>query len=109
MNRINLILGYGFSLEGREADWGDLEAGLPARGPNCPLTAELLELALGQTQASEGDRLRAHVSECASCRSRLEVQQRAVQRAETMRSPSVPTLQEQVAADFQARRRLRWA
>jgi hypothetical protein len=107
MNRTNLILGYGFSLEGREADWEELEAELPVRGPNCPLTADLLEFALGQVQSpQEADRLRVHVSECVSCRNRLDVQQRAVRRAESLRAATpAATLQEQVAADFRARRK----
>jgi hypothetical protein len=111
MSQTKPILGYGYSLEGREAAWKELEAGLPARGPNCPRAADLLEFALEQVHfPAEETRLRAHVFGCAICKSRLEVQQQAVQQAESLRaSPPAATLQEQVAAAFLACRRPRWA
>ncbi|HEY7310984.1 MAG TPA: hypothetical protein VH643_16590 [Gemmataceae bacterium] len=107
------ILGYGFSREGRDADWQELEAELSAKGPDCPLTADLLDLALNWGQGSDAQRVREHLdSGCAYCRGRFEAQQRAIAQAEELpiapmdvpRVPAVgPSIFERVSARLRER------
>jgi hypothetical protein len=117
MNTHDDFLGYGFSPHGREADWRDLEADLPVKGPNCPLTADLFDLALGLASGPEAARLRAHIdgdrlsdkTGCPYCRSRFEAQRRAIQRADELQDQAAVStpLSEQIAAAFRNRGRYR--
>jgi hypothetical protein len=75
------FLGYGFSPEALAAEWEELEADLPARGPNCPFTLDLIELALGSTAQLDGARLQGHIDGCEYCRKRFESLQQATQQA----------------------------
>src|SRR5438067_2044197 len=45
------IVAYGFSTPSLEAYWAELEEDLPVKKPDCPLTADLMELALGLADA----------------------------------------------------------
>src|SRR5690242_7087407 len=95
MSPKNPVLGYGFSLEGREAAWRELEAHLPARaGPDCPSGVDLLELAYGLLDEGCAAQLRTHVQGCASCQARLQIQESAVRRARERptAAPSTMTL-----------------
>lgn len=92
------ILGYGFSREGRDADWQELEAELPAKGPDCPLTGDLLDLALNREQQAEAARVREHLDGCDYCRGRFEAQKRAIAQANAFRADAAgPSLFESVS------------
>jgi hypothetical protein len=106
MTRKQNIFGYGFSLEGHRAAWQELESGLPARGADCPLTADLLDLALGQADPKVSERLRGHLAGCDYCRGRFEAQQRAVQRFRAPQAGSpTSSAYSDVVAEFRQRRR----
>ncbi len=51
-----------------DAAWEQFRAGFPPRNSDCPLTADLIECALGQADA----RVQQHVSGCDACRRLLE-------------------------------------
>src|SRR5262245_26161711 len=73
------FFGYGLTPVARAADRAALAADLPARGPGCPFTVDLIELALGLAPPEESARLREHVGGCTYCLARYEAQQRAAQ------------------------------
>jgi hypothetical protein len=106
MTRKQNIFGYGFSLEGRRADWQELESGLPTRGAHCPLTADLLDLALGQADPKVGKSLKDHLAGCDYCRGRFGAQERAVQRfrASHAGAASNSSAYSDVVAEFRQRR-----
>jgi hypothetical protein len=75
------FFGYGFSREGREAAWKELEANLPEPGPDCPPTLEMLDLALGlPLEAARVSQLQQHLGSCPRCLARFESQKRAVRK-----------------------------
>jgi hypothetical protein len=84
------VPGHGFSLEGRQAARARLEGQLPDRGPECPLTFELIELAQDLKSAPEKEFLEKHLAGCAYCRQRLEAQQRVRQRLEELYQAGAP-------------------
>jgi hypothetical protein len=97
------LFGYGFSPQGRDADWEDIEADLPARGPDCPPTADYLDLALGQASSQTEASLRAHLQGgCPYCQGRFEAQQRAVGMSRTLAAAAPPRAA--VVAELRSRR-----
>ncbi len=71
-NERDLLL-YSIPPEGG-AVWAEFEAAFPGKKPDCPLTADLIELALGQ---ADDARLREHLAGCADCRALVEAYRRA--------------------------------
>jgi hypothetical protein len=72
------LLVYSLPPEGGVA-WEEFEAAFPAKKPDCPLTADLIELAGGQADAVAAARLGEHAAGCADCRASLEAYRRAGQ------------------------------
>src|SRR5947208_1793070 len=101
-------LGYGFSREGLEEQWAALELRLPKKTPDCPLTYDLIELALGQVTPPQSTRLHQHLSECAYCRERFESQQRASAPERRRFAALAGLVRADVAGDFQQRRQKYW-
>jgi hypothetical protein len=102
------IYGYGFSLEGLVAARHELETDRPARGPTCPLTADLMDLALGQAEAADARRLRDHLADCPGCQVRFASQERAVQQLQEQTSQAPPSkLRAEVLGELRDRQRLR--
>lgn len=95
MNANDSSIGYGSSpedlqkeWESFESDWAALEASLPRKGPNCPNTSELLELALGLTRPEITATLRKHLESdnCQYCQRRFAAQERAVAQARELQT-----------------------
>src|SRR5262249_57066232 len=87
------ILGFGFSPEGRAAAWKNLQEEDP-RGPDCPLTLELLDLAQGGLDGDHRERVRRHVDSCSRCAVRFGAQTRALAKLKEARdrAPAGPVL-----------------
>jgi hypothetical protein len=104
MKKNSTFLGYGWSASGLEADCPDPSAAMPAKGPDCPLTADLLDLALTLVDPEAEDTLRKHLTKCAYCEARYLAQCRAVQQAEGLRTAvPAPTPRERMAKELAAR------
>src|SRR5262245_20115110 len=56
------------SLPPAEADWAEFEARFLGKKPDCPLTADLIELAQGEAAPDAAARLREHLKGCDYCR-----------------------------------------
>jgi hypothetical protein len=104
MNTNSAFLGYGYSADALEAAWQELERGQLEKGPDCPLTADLLDLALGLTEGQREADLHRHLQGCGYCDSRFQAQVRAAQANTHPSNQSAgPTLREQIVASFAER------
>lgn len=100
------VFGYGYSLEGRFADVEEIEADEPVRGPDCPPTADFVELALGQASTELEAVLRTHLTtECLYCVPRFEAQQRALEESQRLSASAVPP-RTAIATELRIRRNL---
>jgi hypothetical protein len=73
-----------------DAVWG-VEAELPRKGPDCPNTAELLDLALGISPHERAVSLHEHLAaDCLYCKQRFESQRRAVDKARALEALHKP-------------------
>src|SRR4051812_15210054 len=103
MNEKWPLFGYGYSLEGRRGAWEELEAVLPAKGPNCPPTLDWIDLVLDQN-TNKGSDLHAHRAGCAYCEARYAALQRAAARLEEVRAEAGQPTLAQVGRDLAGRR-----
>jgi hypothetical protein len=101
MNTRVAFPGFGFSPEALEASWRELEQGQPEKGPDCPLTADLLDLALGLATGQRETDLHHHLKACGYCNSRFQAQSRSARyNSHPEPSATVPTLREQIVTTF---------
>jgi hypothetical protein len=70
-----------------EAAWAEFEAALLGKRPDCPFSADLIELALGQADPASAAKLHQHLEGCTYCRTCFEAYQQA---AEPDSEPTAP-------------------
>lgn len=102
--------GYGFSAEGLRTSHEELSSGESARGPNCPLTGDLIDFMRGTLDPPVSQEVEKHVEGCDRCHDLLESQRRAEKILHTLdqEARQGPTVRSHLSETFAAYHRPVW-
>jgi hypothetical protein len=79
-----------FSLPPRDADWPAFEANFLGKKPGCPLTADLIEFARGESGPEAAGRLKQHLAECDYCRRWVDASKAGREETAETEEPAAP-------------------